>query len=864
MPPPNGGATPDAQDGMLDGRDRTLIDPSQPSAPADGVSEGNRPSDEFAGLSLAEAARRLHDNGFNEIPEETISNLRRFLGNFWGPIPWMLEGAALVALLLGAWGTLLIILGNLGLNAIVAFWEELQANRAITALRDQLAPQARVRRDGVWKTIAARELVPGDLIQLRLGNVVPADARMIAGNSLALDRASLTGESLPIECEPGDTLHAGTSISRGEADAIVTATGRNIHFATTIQLVQKTAPVGHLQRIIVAIGRLLLFVALGLDLLILIVAAFRRDDMAATLEYALLLAVAAVPVSMPTVLSVTMAVGAQRLARHGVLVSRLAAVEELAAMDWLCVDKTGTLTQNTLTAGTPFSMPGVAVEQVLLDAALASRDDGHDPIDRAILGAMPDPRARAAYEIIDFTPFDPVRKRANATVRAAGGQTFQVAKGALQVIMELTRPSKRDVKRAQKAVEAFAGRGFRSLAVARTSVNDTSDGSVRWTLEGIIPLYDPLRPDAKEMVAAVGALGARVQLLTGDQHAIGAEITSAVGLKGAILDAQQLTLGSEPPDEAERHLVESAAAFAQVLPEHKYRIVEALQSDRHIVGMTGDGINDTPALRKADVGIAVTGASEAARAASDLVLVRLGLMPLVETIQESRRIFQRMRTYVIYRVTETMRRLFALTVAILLFNFYPVTPAMLALLATFNAIVLIALAYDETQPSPHPEVWRMSEVMSLATALGILGIVEFFGLYFLSVRVLGVPRGELQTVLFIALTAAGYFTLLIARTRGPFWSRRPAPILLAAISGALGLSLLVALLGWFMTPLSWQWMAFTLGYSVGWFFIGDMTKLLVYRVRPATRVMTTVRRISAGREKPSQEVLKAPAEPRSK
>lgn len=816
---------------------------AKPSSPSDVVSEDERSLDECSGLSQDEAARLLHDVGFNEIPEESTSNLRSFLGNFWGPIPWMLESAALVSLLLSAWGTLLIILGNLALNAIVAFWEERQAKRAITALRNQLTPQARVRRDGAWKTIAARELVPRDLIHLRLGDVVPADTRMVTGNSLALDRASLTGESLPIECGPGDILHAGTTISRGEADAIVTATGRNIHFATTIQLVQKTVPVGHLQHIVVLIGRILIIVALILDALILAVAAFRHDDMAATLEYALLLAIASVPVAMPTVLSMTMAVGAQRLARHGVLVSRLAAVEELAAMDWLCVDKTGTLTQNTLTAGKPFCLPGITAEQVLLDAALASRDEEHDPIDQAILSAAPDPSKRSTYEITDFTPFDPVRKRADATVRTAEGQIFQVAKGAPQVIMDLARGSKRDVRHAQQEVDAFARRGFRSLAVARRGISNAKGASAHWKMEGVIPLYDPLRPDAKEMVDAVGALGVHVQLLTGDQHAIGAEIAAAIGLKGSILDAQQLSLGSAIPDESEQRLVESAAAFAQVFPEHKYHIVEALQSDGHIVGMTGDGVNDTPALRKADVGIAVTGASEAARAASDLVLVRLGLMPLVETIQESRRIFQRMRTYVIYRVTETMRRLFALTIAIILFNFYPVTPVMLALLAMFNAIVLIALAYDETQPSPQPEVWRMTEVMSVAISLGAVGIVEFFGLYILGVSVFSLPLGELQTVLFIALTAAGYFTLLITRTHGPFWSRRPAPILLVAIAGALGLSLLVAVLGWFMTALSWQWLFFTLGYSIVWFLVGDMIKLLVYRLRPASHVAEAVRRI---------------------
>ena len=796
------------------------------SAPRDAM----KATAERVGLSQTEAARRLHDVGFNEIPEESISTLRRFLGNFWGPIPWMLEVAAVVAMLLQAWGTFLIILGNLGLNAIVAFWEEQRASQAISALRARLTPYARVCRDNVWTSIAARELVPGDVIHVRLGDIVPADARMLSGAALALDRASLTGESLPVETAVGDLLHAGTIVRRGEADAVVEATGRQVQFATTIQLVQKTVPVGHLQRIIVALSRYLILIALVLDLLILGVAAVRQGDMAATLEYALLLLVAAVPAAMPTVLSVTMAVGALRLARDGVLISRLTSVEELAAMDRLCADKTGTLTQNALTAGDPFCIAPATVAQVFLDAALASRNDGSDPIDQAMFDALPRTTPLSDYEILAFTPFDPERKRAEAAVRMLDGQPFQVVKGAPQVLMDLARVPARDREDVQRAIDTFASRGYRSLAVAR------QDAGSHWQLEGIIPLYDPLRPDAKQMVDAVRALGVEVQLLTGDQHAIGAEVAKAVGLTGSVLDADQLP--ASPASEESRaqsqqsrdEMVESIATFAQVLPEHKYSIVEALQRRGHIVGMTGDGINDTPALRKADVGVAVPGSSEAARAASDLVLVRQGLMPLVEALRESRRIFQRMRTYVIYRVAETIRRLFALTLAVVLFNFYPVTPAMLALLATFNALVLIALAYDETQPSEQPEVWRMAQVMYLAGALSVVSLAEFFGLFYLGHDIAALPHAELQTVMFVALTAAGYFTLLVARTRGPFWSLRPATVLLAAIGSALGMSLGVALLGWFMTPISWQWVLLTLGYSTVWFIIGDLVKQAVYRL----------------------------------
>lgn len=784
------------------------------------------------GLSQGEAMRRLRETGYNEIPEAPISPLRRFLGNFWGSIPWMIEGAALMALLLGAWGTLLIVLGNLGLNAIVAFWEEQRADRAITALRRRLSPQARVRRDGAWQTIPAREIVPGDRIHLRLGDIVPADAQLPPGASLEVDRAALTGESLPVEAAGGDIIHTGVIIRRGEADANVTATGARVHFATTIQLVQKSVPVGHLQRIIVLIGRYLLFIALALDLLILVVAAARHGDMAATLEYALLLAVAAVPVAMPTVFSVTLAVGAQRLARTGVLVSRLSAVEELAAMDQLCIDKTGTLTQNALTAGEPFSLSNTTASQVMLDAVLASHDDGQDAIDQAIFAALPESEVRSGYETLRFIPFDPARKRTEAVIRPPVGEPFQVTKGAVQVIMELAGASRRERDQVQRAIERFAAHGYRSLAVARKEAGHD------WRLEGIIPLYDPLRPDARETVSEAQTLGAKVMLLTGDQHAIGGEITRAVGIAGTIVEAQRLGDTSRPLDSAQQHLVEDAAAFTQALPEHKYRIIESLQQRGHIVGMTGDGVNDTPALRKADVGIAVPGSTEAARAASDLVLVHQGLTPLVEAIRESRRIFQRLRAYTIYRVTETIRRLLALTVAVLLFNFFPVTPAMLALLATFNAAVLIALAYDETQPSARPEVWHMRQVMAVAVALSVVSLGEFAGLFALGVLVVGLPPTQLQSVMYVALTAAGYFTLLVARTHGPFWSLWPAPILLGAMVVTLVISLAFASFGWFMAPVPWLWVLLTLGYNALWFIISDLAKLAVYRFIPARLVRT--------------------------
>jgi H+-transporting ATPase len=785
------------------------------------------------GLTKDEAAARLARFGPNVIEEETRSPVQHFLAFFWGPLPWMMEVAAALALALRAWGTFWVILGNLVLNAVIAFWEELRANRAITSLRAQLAAQADVRRDGAWRLITARDLVPGDVIRVRPGDVIPADALLLSGGGVALDRSSLTGESLPVECARGEVLQAGTVVRRGIAEAVVVATGTGVHFANTIRLVQKTVPVGHLQRVIVSLGRDLIAFAVALDILLLTVVLLRRGDFAASLEYALLLAVAAVPVSMPTVFSVTMAAGAQRLARRGALVGRLAALEELAAMDVLCVDKTGTLTQNALQAGEPFCLPPAVRDDVLRHAALASLAPDplasrQDPIDAAIRQAYGDEPDLATYTIVSFTPFDSDTKRSLAAVRAPDGASLEVAKGAVQAILALAAVSPEERLRIEHAVQAFARRGFRALAVA------SAPRGGAWRFEGIIPLYDPVRPEARDAIAEVQAKGVALKVLTGDQRAIGQEIAQQLGLGGGLLEASALAGRDTDPDvdvgDDGVAAVEAADGFAQVLPADKYRIVEILQRAKHVVGMTGDGVNDAPALRRANVGIAVQGATEAARAASDLVVVRSGLTILSDGISESRRIFGRMRTYVIYRVAETMRRLLSLTIAVVAFSIYPLTPAMLALLATLNALVLIALAYDEVRPAARPERWRMHEVLSIAVALSAISLVEFFGLFFLAREVFRLSHLEVQTLLYLALSAAGYFTLLVARTRSWFWTQPPAPVLLLAMVVALGLGYVVALLGWFMPALDWQYALLALAYSAFWFLVADAGKVTVYRL----------------------------------
>jgi H+-transporting ATPase len=776
------------------------------------------------GLSQAEAQKRLSQYGPNEIEEKTINPFLKFLTYFWGPIPWMIEAAVILSAVARHWPDFAIILLLLLANAVVGFWEEHQAGNAIAALKAKLAIKARVRRDGKWTTPEARELVPGDVIRVRLGDIVPADARLLEGDPVEVDQSALTGESLPATRKSGEAVFSGSIIRQGEIDAMVYATGADTYFGKTAQLVQEAHTVSHFQRAVLKIGNYLIVLAVTLVVLILGVALFRGDAMLTTVQFALVLTVAAIPVAMPTVLSVTMAVGARLLAKKAAIVSRLAAIEELAGTDVLCSDKTGTLTQNRLTLGDPFSVKGVPAEQVVLSAALASRAENQDTIDLAVLSGLKTDHDVKGYETVHFQPFDPVHKRTEATIRAADGRTFKVTKGAPQVILELSANAGQVKSVVDEAINGFAKRGFRSLGVART------DAQGQWQFLGVLPLFDPPREDSKATIATARQMGVNVKMVTGDQVAIARETAGQLGMGTNILDAGGFgdTKHHETAQLAES--IEKADGFAQVFPEHKFHIVNVLQQHGHIVGMTGDGVNDAPALKKADCGIAVSGATDAARAAASIVLLTPGLSVIIDAIKESRKIFQRMTSYAIYRIAETVRVLLFMTLAILVFNFYPVTAVMIVLLALLNDGAILSIAYDRVQYSEQPEAWNMPVVLGVASVLGITGVVASFGLFYLGERVFHLDRAVIQSLIYLKLSVAGHLTIFVTRTRGPFWSHRPAPILFAAVVGTQILATLLSVYGIFMSPIGWMWALFVWGYALAWFLVNDRVKLAAYRV----------------------------------
>ncbi|HUW06965.1 MAG TPA: plasma-membrane proton-efflux P-type ATPase [Williamwhitmania sp.] len=776
------------------------------------------------GLTQDEAKKRLIQYGPNEIEEKKVNSFLKFLTYFWGPIPWMIEAAVILSAIDKHWPDFSIILVLLLANAVVGFMEEHEAGNAIEALKAKLAVKARVKRDGEWTTPPARELVPGDVIRLRLGDIVPADARLLDGDSVEVDQSALTGESLPITRKKGEAVFSGSIIRQGEVGALVYGTGANTYFGKTAQLVQDAHTVSHFQKAVLKIGNYLIMLAVALVAIIIGVALFRGDPLLVTLQFALVLTVAAIPVAMPTVLSVTMAVGARLLAKKEAIVSRLVAVEELAGVDTLCADKTGTLTQNKLTLGDPFCLNNIKVEQVILYGALASRAENNDTIDLAVIGGLKDKNILKGYEVVHFMPFDPVHKRTEATVKDKDGREIKVSKGAPQVILELASNAAEVKPAVDKAVNEFASRGFRSLGVAQAG----DDG--KWMFVGVLPLFDPPREDAKETIATALAMGVRIKMVTGDALAIAKETAEKLNLGANIFDASGLGDSKKTESATMAKSIEDADGFAQVFPEHKFHIVDVLQKRGHIVGMTGDGVNDAPALKKADCGIAVSDATDAARAAAAIVLLTPGLSVIIDAIKESRKIFQRMNSYAIYRIAETLRVLLFMTLAILIFNFYPLTAVMIVMLALLNDGAILSIAYDNVHYKSQPEAWNMRMVLGIATVLGVIGPIAAFGLFYLGDHVFHLDRPHLQTLMYLLLSVAGHLTIFLTRTRGPFWSIRPAKILWIAVLGTQILATFIAVYGLFMTPLGWGWAGFVWGYAILWFLLTDRIKLLAYKI----------------------------------
>ncbi len=777
------------------------------------------------GLSASEAKNRLSQYGYNELAEEKKNPILDFLQYFRGPIPYMIEAAVIISAVTQKWEDFAFILTLLLINAVVGFWQGRQAGNAIAMLKKRLAVKARVLRDGKWQEVASRELVPGDIVRVRMGDIIPADIKLVEGDYLSADESALTGESLPVDKHAGDVAYSGSIAKRGEMTGVVVTTGLKTFFGKTAELAEEAATVSHFQKAVLKIGDYLIVLAIGLVAITFLVAILRQESILSTLQFALVLIVAAIPAAMPAVLSITMAVGAMALTKYDTIVSKLVAIEEMAGVDILCSDKTGTITENKLTLSEIVPFGNATGDDVLRGALLASREEDRDPIDVAIIDSE---QGRAlkdtldSYTVSTFKPFDPVVKRTEATVKDSESNEFKVAKGAPQMIRKLTGGDEGIGRKIDELSTGFAQKGYRMLGVAR------SDDGKTWTYVGVLGLYDPPRDDSAATIKTAEEMGLDVKMVTGDHVAIAKEIAKEVHLKTNITTADAF-LKEHDTDAGE--IVEKADGFAEVFPEHKYRIVSLLQSRGHIVGMTGDGVNDAPALKKADVGIAVAGATDAARSAASIVITKPGLSAIIEAIKESRRIFQRMVHYVIYRIAETIRVLFFVTSIIIAFNVFPITALLIVLLSLLNDLPIMTIAYDNVLYSKSPEKWKMREIITLATLMGFVGVIATIILFYLAYVTLGLSLAVVQSLIFLKLAAAGHLTLFVARTRGPFWSVRPAIPLLAAVILTQLTATLIVVYGIFIAPIGWYLAGIVWLYAiVEELVVMDWVKVHVYRL----------------------------------
>ena len=801
------------------------------------------------GLSAKEAASRLARYGRNAIEAHTESKWHKLATYFWGPLPWMIEAAALISLLRRDWSDFAVVGGLLIYNAAVGFWQDYKASDALAALKKGLAPKARVRRDGAWLSIDAAELVPGDVVNVAAGQIVPADLLLIDGEYLSLDQAALTGESLAVSKKVGDVAYSGAIAKQGDMTGVVTATGNSTFFGRTAKLVASAGSASHSQKAVLQIGDFLILVAIALAFVLVGVEVYRRVVVAGSWDWAaigsiaqfvLILLVASIPVALPAVMSVTMAIGAYALSRQKAILSRLSAIEELAGVDVLCSDKTGTLTLNRLTVDSIIPFGAAKSDDVTMGAALATQASSEDPIDHAVLQALKDRSALEKFKQTKFVPFDPVNKRTVATVVDGSGHTEQFAKGAPQVIAALAKLDPATLARYQATVNELASHGYRALGVAKS--DDAKPGGASWQLLGLISLSDPPRPDAKETIAETERLGLNVKMVTGDDVAIGDQIAKQLGMGDHLLVASDVFKDGETPATLPSDVVtavERADGFGRVFPQHKYEIVKALQQRGHIVAMTGDGVNDAPALRQADCGIAVSGATDAARSAAALILTAPGLSTIVNAIVGARQIFQRIQSYVYYRVAMTLDIMLLVVASIVFLGFQPLTAAMIVVLALLDDIPIMTIAYDKVSAAPKPERWNMHRVLVFSCLMGLLSLAQSFGLLLIGLewisdpdRLAAIPldRDSLQTMVFLQLAVGGHLLLFVVRTQNSvFKPPYPSAPLFLAIVGTQIAAARICGFGILVPKLPWSAIGAVWVYSLIWMVVLDIAKLIYYR-----------------------------------
>jgi H+-transporting ATPase len=762
------------------------------------------------GLSTQEAQQRLQQYGPNAVVEEKQHPIHIFLSKFWAPVPWMLEITVLLELYLSNDVEAVVIGLLLVFNAILSFVQENRAQGALALLRQQLTVQTRVLRDGHWQFVPAQNLVPGDIIHLRMGDLVPADVRLAEGQ-IQMDQSALTGESLPVEGGIGHQAFAGAVVKRGEASGEVTATGAHTNFGKTAELVRTAKTASHLEEIIFSIVKYLIIADVGLVIVVVLYALLSHIAGSTILPFALILLVASVPVALPATFTLATALGAAELARNGVLVTRLSAIEEAAAMSVLASDKTGTLTENRLTLGEVHAYAPHRDEDVLVWGVLASEEATQDPLDIAILTAARGKELKITDTILHFTPFDPASKRSEALVRQPDGSTLQVVKGAPLTIAALTGAG----AEVEEDVAGLAAQGYRVLAVAAGLQGEPLQ------LAGLLALQDAPRADSQALVKKLNDLGVRVMMVTGDDPLTAQAVAGQVGITGSTCASESLH-GQITAETLQCNI------FAGVFPEDKFHLVEALQSAEDIVGMTGDGVNDAPALKQAEVGIAVASATDVAKAAASLVLTTPGLSNILGAVETSRRIYQRMLTYTLNKIIKTFQIALFLSLGFVFAGEFVVTPLLIVLLLFANDFVTMSIATDNVSYSSKPDRWHIRVLMEVAFILAIPALLLSFGFFYAADNLLHLSLSQMQTLMFVMLVFTGQVNVYLVRERHHFWKSIPSRWMLIGTVADIITVIILATQGFLMTPISFALVALTLIVTLLYLPLVDMLKIFVF------------------------------------
>jgi H+-transporting ATPase len=773
------------------------------------------------GLTENEVKRRINESGYNELSEKRKNPFVDFLTRYWGPMPWLLELTMALSYIIGHYLEVAIVFGLLTLNAIIGFHHTRSSLKALELLKERLAIRAKILRNGEWVVKDAREIVPGDIIQVGLGDLVPADAKIVAGE-VSVDQSALTGESLPVTAHQSGILYSSSIVKRGEAKALVLNTGAHTYFGKTAELVKIAKPKSHQEQIMSAIVKYAMYIGIAsLAFVVLDAALTRVVDVLTLVRFALIFLMGSVPVALPAVFAIVLAVGAMQLAREGALVTRLNSIEDAASMEVLCLDKTGTITQNKLSVTDPIPFQGFEKNDVAIIARLASKEEIRDVIDLAVIDYAKNLPTSVQYTQDSFTPFEPATKRSEAIIEH-NGKRFRVVKGAPQVILSLCKVDDETAKNVNTNVESLSKKGYRTLAVAKSADNDLDN----LKLVGLLPLADPPRPDSKETIGELKRLGVKTKMLTGDNVAIAKEIAGQVGIGNRIYPMSNLEKLSEP-DQASA--LDEYDGLAEIYPEDKYKVVKLLQSRGHMVGMTGDGVNDSPALKQAEVGIAVNNSTDVAKASASIVLTEPGLKVILNAIGTSRQIYQRMLTWVVNKVTKVIQFVGVLVLGFFWLHHVVLSVLGMVLLVFANDFVTMSLATDNVKTTKNPNIWNVKNITLASLVIGAFLVVEGTSIIFIGTDYYHMQLETLQTFVLLTLVFTSQFRVLIVRERGHFWSSRPGrELTLSSLGTVIGFALL-GIYGAILPPVTLAQVLFVLGFSAIFTLAVDYPKYYAFR-----------------------------------